>query len=229
MYNLSILALVLYVLLVLIWFFGRWLFNDLDKVAIFNMIIGYITMFVLWFSYIAVYMLWTPDSEGAKRKRPTWQFILLLSTIIVSSAISGIISFMIRDIGFSDFWTAQHAIGMVQYKILSLIGNIIHYTLLPVMLAMIIILLVKCEKKAKKVLIVDIVSIVLGIGAGIMQNFIYSIDDLMLHNKWAWIMSDINFFVGLAINILILAFTIIYTKQKYYEVKLPEPDIGTAQ
>ncbi len=216
MYNLSILALVLYIVLVLTGIIGRWFIKDLDNIICFNTIIGYITMFVLWFSYIAVYVLWTPDSEGAKRKRPTWQFVLLLATIIVSSAISNTISFMIRDIGFSDFWTAQFAIGMVQYKILAMIGDIIHYTLLPVILAMIIILLVKCERKAKKILIADIVSIVLGIVAGIMQNFVYSIDDLMLHNKWAWIMSDINFLVGLAINILILAFTIIYTKQKYY-------------
>ena len=228
MYKLSILALVLYVLLAIVTTIFPRLFYDLYISAWFNLTISFMTMVVIWFGYVAVYVLWTTGTERLERKRPTWQFVLLMTTMILPRIIYNII-YLMTNIEFEDFRFLKVIEAFKQFDTMSLTGRIIQYLLLSVILAILIILFVKCERKAKKVMIIPIISSIFTIGFEILRSFVYSIDDLVLLTKWVVIMSSINSILAIVFGILFLAFTIIYTKQKYYEVKLPEPDIGTAQ
>lgn len=219
MYKLSIIALVLYVLLTLISITSHLLIKDFEKVYNFRLIVDNILMPVMMIGYIAIYVLWTPDNEGNIRKRPTWQFVLLLVAIIVPSILNSIIGKMMMNIHFEDFWTAEHRGAMLDLNTLSALSNIIYYTFAPLRWAMFILLLIRCERKAKKILIICVITGVFGLASDIGRSVIYNIDDYALLNKWSVRYSYINFYVSIVLFLLYFIFTIVYTKHKYNELK----------
>lgn len=219
MFRLSILALVLYVLLTIISITSHLFIEDFEKVYSFRLIVNNIITSVMMIGYIAIYILWTPDNEGYERKRPTWQFVLLLGAIIVPAILNSIIGQMMMNIHFGE-----HRGAMLNSETLSVLSNIIYYTFLPIRWAMIIILLVKCERKAKKILIICVISGVLGLVSTVVRSIISNIDDYKLFSIWSERHANIAFFVFLVLALLNLTFTIIYTKGKVKEVDLSDID-----
>lgn len=217
MFRLSIIALVLYVVLILISMMSPGIFSEFEDIVSFRSIVNYICLFVLLIGYVAVYVLWTPDNDGNEKKRPTWQFVILIVAIlapIVQSVLYNIANVkwgtaMVKVASYST----QNSSGSTSrlFSIIDLFE--------PIRWAMIIILLIKCERKAKKILIAYIVSSFLYV--------VYFITDILMYKmelRSEYILINIYSILALVIVLLMLIFTIIYTRQKYNRLKPLEID-----
>ncbi len=101
--------------------------------------------------------------------------------------------------------------------------NIIY--LLPIKFAMLIILLVKCEAKTKKILIMYLIADVLILIDLLVLPRILLIDSVRERMMfWFENATAISVAISVISNLLIIIFTIIYAKQKYNEVKFPAAD-----
>lgn len=212
MYKLSIVALVLYVLLILISMTSHLFIRYFEKVYSFRLIVSNSIIPIMMIGYIAIYVLWTPDNEGNIRKRPTWQFVLLLVAYVVPSILTSIISQMMMNINYDS------AGAMSDLNNLSVLNSTISYTFLPIWWAMLIIFLVKCERKAKKILIISVISGAVGLVNYIGQSVIRNMDFFSFQNNWITYFSIIMTCVSIVLSLLYLVVTIVYTKQKYKEV-----------
>lgn len=217
MFRLSIIALVLYVLLTLISIMSPGFFSEFEDMVSFRTIISYITPIVLMIGFITVYVLWTPDNEGNVRKRPTWQFVVLLAGIFIQ-VLQGAL-YNLADIKWGTImvkvasYSTQTSSGFTSRlfsitDIFELLGW-----------AMMIILLIKSERKAKKIMIAYIVSSFLYV--------VYFITDILMYkmrSRSEYILINIYSISALVIVLLMLIFTIIYTRQKYNRLKPLEID-----
>lgn len=224
MFKLSILALVLYVLLTIISMTSHLFIEDFEKVYSFRLIVNNIITPVITIGYIAIYILWTPDNEGNVRKRPTWQFVLLIISIFVPMVINRIITYTQINMECSEI--GDFFINANRSRLLSFLSRINYYFFIILKLAMLIILFIRSEQKAKKIFIIYIISSLLSVVSTMTYPVILTIDDYTLRNMWIEYVSYINLVRNLILSLLIIIFTIIYTRSKVKEVNLPNIDCG---
>lgn len=215
-FKLSIIALVLYVLLTLISMLSQHFIEDFENLHSFRSIISNIMIPVMLIGYVAVYVLWTPDSEGNIRNRPTWQFVLLLVAYIVPK----IMTFMIDKMINNDFESG----AMLNSVTLHTLNTIIKYTFLTIRCTILILLMNKCERKAKKIFAVSIISAFVWLAGTLGRTLINSIEDYSLFNRLNEYHVYIWSLAAITLSTLYYIFTVIYTRQKYKEVE-PEEEV----
>lgn len=216
MFRLSIIALVMYVLyigyMILIAAFGL----EVDQWKLHSSTASLFASVALLIGYIAVYVLWTPYNEIDIRKRPTWQFVLLLITIFIP-----MIQGMLYNYAGIEWGTMM--VRVASYSFENSSGDMyrsISFTdlLTPLWSVMIIILLIKCERKAKKILITYLTS-------NFISIVLYVTKILVFKTEYSRVFDEILYkyiyqIYPTVIHLLLLIFTIIYTRQKYKEASL---------
>ena len=213
MLGLSIIALVLYVFHIVSRFLIGTLDLDWEEGMLYDSILGAFAFALLLIGYVVIYVLWTPDNEGNIRKRPTWQFVTLITALMLS--IIGGILFSVNNASWFTFKVSYSQTGYVCFPLTNLLK--------PLIVVMVCILLIKSERKAKKILIVDLCIAALWLLSIITNGIIFSNYEARQLLRYY---IAIDYILGYSLRILLLLFTVIYTKQKYKEASLLEEQRG---
>lgn len=166
MFKLSILAIVVYVSLTVISMISPAFFDDVYKLVNFRLIISNFIPLALLIGYIAVYVLWTPDSKGIERKRPTLPFVLLIISIFVPKVISNIITY--TQINMSSWDIFDFFSNANKSQMLTFLRRIIYYSFVILKTATLILLFIRSERRAKKIFIIYMISTLLSVVSAII-------------------------------------------------------------
>ena len=221
MLTLSIVALGLYILLTVYGLISTsFAFGGINQVLLHDFVKSFFITVVLLIGYVAVFVLWSPDIYWHQRKRPTWQFVLLLVSVFGSLTTISVTTFIQMNINHMD--AGSLVSSMEAYRMVSIYGSVVYYALIILQLVMIIILLAKCERKGKKILVFYLVTGVLSLinRAGYLLVW-RLVSDSSLSSAWIDNMSGISFVVFLILNLLVLIFSIVYTSGKVKEARMP--------
>ena len=211
MVKLSIIALVLYVLYIGCRFLIGALDFDREQRMLHNVISNAFASVVLMIGYIAVYVLWTPDNEGNVRKRPTWQFVILIISSFVPKVISNIITYTQINMSSSDIFDFFSNANKAQ--MLNFLSRINYYSFVILKAAMLILLFIRSERRAKKIFIIYMISTLLSVVSAMIYPAIITINDYSLRNMWIEYTTYINWIIY-----LLLSFFDYYIYNRLYQI-----------
>ncbi len=180
-----------------------------------DLVIYIFSLILMVIGIVAVYVLWTPR-DGEAVKRPKWQFALLLVSVFVPLAVTGVITVLQWNVG--SFVGILNGIMISQW--LSILGMLMTYAFLPLLWTMLIMLLIKCERQAKKIMTVYIVMYGLSLIETIVKQIIWTQGDMDIAMQASGTVSIVSFIISIVCLLLIGGFTLAYIKGKIDEAKM---------